>query len=47
MDQALALNPIAIPQEFQDVFAEQKAYYREHRNPDYKTRAADLTRPRY
>jgi len=38
-----SLNPVtAVPQEFQDVFAEQKAYYLAHRNPSYQERVADL-----
>jgi coniferyl-aldehyde dehydrogenase len=42
MNQSLALESTSIPQEFQDVFAEQKAYYMAHRNPDYKERVTDL-----
>ncbi len=42
MNQSLPLDNITIPQEFQDAFAEQKAYYLAHRNPDYKSRVADL-----
>jgi acyl-CoA reductase-like NAD-dependent aldehyde dehydrogenase len=42
MNQSLALDSTSIPQEFQDVFAEQKAYYLAHRNPGYKERVTDL-----
>jgi coniferyl-aldehyde dehydrogenase len=41
MNQPLYLST-DIPQEFGDVFAEQKTHYLAHRNPSYKERIADL-----
>lgn len=45
MNLSLAVDSTAIPQEFKDVFGEQKAYCRANRNPDYKERLADLGAP--
>ncbi|WP_116364039.1 coniferyl aldehyde dehydrogenase [Parahaliea mediterranea] len=42
MNQPLPADATAIPQEFLDVFAEQKAHYHAHRNPSYEERVADL-----
>ena len=42
MNQPMSPVQVAIPAEFQDVFARQQAHYRAHRNPDYKERVADL-----
>jgi coniferyl-aldehyde dehydrogenase len=42
MNQPLTTEQQLIPTEFQDTFDEQQAYYRTHRNPDYKDRVADL-----
>ncbi|TDG12832.1 coniferyl aldehyde dehydrogenase [Seongchinamella unica] len=42
MNQPLTTEQQRIPAEFQDVFDEQQAYYRAHRNPGYQERVADL-----
>ncbi|MCB1675476.1 MAG: coniferyl aldehyde dehydrogenase [Halioglobus sp.] len=42
MNQPVSLESTSIPQEFQDIFAEQRAYYLAHRNPGYQERLADL-----
>ena len=42
MNQALNIDTPAIPHEFQDAFATQKAHYLANRNPSYQERAADL-----
>ncbi len=41
MNQPLT-NTLNIPEEFTEVFAKQKAFFREHRNPSYQERVADL-----
>jgi coniferyl-aldehyde dehydrogenase len=42
MNQPLNTEQQLIPTEFQDTFDAQQAYFRDHRNPDYKERVADL-----
>jgi coniferyl-aldehyde dehydrogenase len=42
MNQPVTLDTSAVPQEFQDAFAEQKAHYLANRNPSCKERVADL-----
>ncbi len=42
MNQPLTTEQQLVPTQFQDVFDEQQAYYKGHRNPDYKERVADL-----